>query len=190
MKILNQFIGQFLIAITMVFTLGNSVAYAEESNVLSVVTGDWNKDKNIDAAVLMKNKDDLVEIYIFLGSQKKPLRLAAYKKDIAWIGAMGGTLPHLKTKKENGSLLIHSENDSVGRNRWQLSLTVVYRSQTFIIAGYTYSSYDTLILDNISHCDVNLLTGKGISNDKGFKIKAQKIKLKDWTEDYVPDECD
>ena len=57
------------------------------------------------------------------------------------------------------------------------------------MAGYTYSYYDTLDPDAAGECDVNLLTGKGVHNEKAFKTKLPAMKVEDWTMDTRPPEC-
>lgn len=78
---------------------------------------------------------------------------------LVWVGGIGQQ-PELAVTS-HGSLLVHSMNDSIGRNRWHQTLTVAWRKGVFTLAGYTYSSYDTLDIENSSTCDVNLLSGKG-----------------------------
>ncbi len=187
MKLPNKFTYKFLVSVAIIVAI-NSVSYAKESNVLSVVTGDWNQDNNLDAAVLMKNNDH-VELYIFLANTSNKLQQSLYKQDIVWMGRMEGTKPYLQASKKTGSLLIHSENDSIGRNRWNQVLTVTYRSKNFMISGYTYTSYDTLNPNSSLSCDINLFTGTGFKNKKSLKITAQKIKLTNWTDDNIPKEC-
>ncbi|MCK4493393.1 MAG: hypothetical protein KAU26_05025, partial [Methylococcales bacterium] len=70
-------------AILCIMALLMSIApmtYAKKSNTISIVTGDWNQDKRLEAAVLMKNKG-VVELYIYLAT-KKDLQLLVYKKGI------------------------------------------------------------------------------------------------------------
>lgn len=188
MKQLKKMTFQFLAVMVMSLTFVNPVIYAKESNVLSVVTGDWNQDKHIDAAVLMKH-NERVEIYIFLANKKNKLQQVLYKQDIVWMGSMGGAIPYLESRKNN-TLFIFSGNDSIGRHRWSQILTIAYRDKSFMIGGYTYESRDTLDPENFSSCDVNLFTGKGFNNGTAFKIKAQKIKLKNWTDESIPEECE
>ncbi len=189
MEKLNKFTYKFLTTLIIILSTMSSITYAKESNVLSVVSGDWNQDTQLDAAVLMKN-DDIVEIYIFLADKKNQLQTVLYKKDIAWMGSMHGTNPYLETKEKGHSLLIISGNDSIGRNRWSQILTVAYRKKEFRVGGYTYESRDTLQPDNIHNCDVNLFTGKGFKDKKTFKIAGQKIKLKDWSAENIPEKCE
>jgi len=188
MEKLNKFTYKFLAMLIIILSTISSITYAKESNVLSAVAGDWNQDERLDAAVLMKN-DDIAELYIFLADKKNQLQTVLYKKDIVWMGSMEGAIPYLEPKEKGGSLLIISENDSIGRHRWFQILTAAYREKTFMIGGYTYESRDTLKPDSIHSCDVNLFTGKGFRDKKAFKIVGQKIKLKDWSDDNIPTEC-
>jgi hypothetical protein len=188
MKKLNKFTYKFLAPLIIILSTISSITYAKESNVLSAIAGDWNQDKRLDAAVLMKN-NDIVEIYIFLADKKNKLQTVLYKKDIVWMGSMEGTQPYLEAKEKRGSLLIMAGNDSIGRNRWFQILTTAYREKTFMISGYTYESRDTLSPNSFHSCDVNLFTGKGFRDKETFKITGQKIKLKDWSADNIPAEC-
>ncbi|MCK5872029.1 MAG: hypothetical protein KAG26_04305 [Methylococcales bacterium] len=186
MKKVTQLNAKPILCLTVLLMSIAPLTYAKKSNTISVATGDWNQDKRLDAAVLMKNKG-VVELYIFLATQKG-LQPLAYKKDIVWTGTMDGTEPYLKAKGR-GSLLINSENDSVGRNRWQKTLTVSYRDKNFMVGGYTYNSYDTLDLNKTFTCDLNLFTGHGIKNKKAFNVAPQKIKLNNWNEERMVKQC-
>ena len=146
-------------------------------NILSVVTTDWNGDGSFDRAVLAFSKDDPseTELFIYLSDlSRNGMKLAVHKKNIAWLGALWGTLPSLEMNK-SGSLIVTSLNDSIGRNRWTQKLTIAYRNNIFVVAGYTYVSYDTLDPKNNLSCDVNLLAGNGKRNAKSFKLSAKII---------------
>ncbi len=52
-------------------------------------------------------------------------------------------------------------NESIGRDRWHQTLTVAWRGNAFVLAGYTYEWYDTLNVSENGKCDANLLNGKG-----------------------------
>ena len=160
-----------------------------KTEVLSTITGDWNADKILDSAVLMRNKE-LVELYIYFNNKKSELTEVFYKKDVVWTGALEGTKPYLETNDAKTSLLIYSENTAIGRHRWSQILTVAYRNKNFLVGGYTHNSWDTIDLKTASKCDLNLFTGKGIKNEKdSFKVDAQKIKLKDWNSEFAPKAC-
>lgn len=166
----------------------NPISY---QNVLDVVTSDWNGDGSFDRAVLVSSKNDLTEValYIYLSdSSKDSLKLAVHKKGIAWAGGFWGTLPSLDTNKR-GSLVITSANESIGRSRWSQDLTLAYRNNGFVVAGYTYTARDTLDLDYSLICDVNLLTGQVKRNEKSFKTLEKEINVLDWLDSHIPKEC-
>ncbi|WP_022951955.1 hypothetical protein [Leucothrix mucor] len=162
------------------------------ARVVSAATGDWNKDGMMDRAFLVApagNDDSDVALHIYLGEQGSPLpKLEIVKPNLVWSGAMWGTTPSLTIGK-SGSLEVHSQNEAIGRNRWSQKLTLAYRKGAFVVAGYTYNSYDTLDLSAGLSCDVNLLTGGGIKDKKSFKIAGKMTKLADWSEAQVPAQC-
>jgi hypothetical protein len=77
----------------------------------------------------------------------------------------------------------------VGRDRWSQSLTLAWRDATFVVAGYSYSSRDTLVAGSESSCDVNLLTGKGVKDNKPFRLSAGAHSLEAWSDTDIPSEC-
>ena len=158
-----------------------------ENPILSVVAADWNADKRIDSAILLKSADQ-ADLYLYLSNAAGDMELKLAKKNLVWSGALAGTLPQLKLAKDGG-LLIQSENDAIGRDRWHQRLSIDYRDNDFLVTGYTYDAQDTLNPKFSLSCDVNLLTGKGVKNNKAFKIDGQKIKLSDWTDEKAPKEC-
>lgn len=147
-------------------------------DVLSVITTDWNDDGRFDRAVLTVSAEDVIsaDLYLYLSdSEKDDLLLALHKKNIAWRGAMWGTQPSLSLN-ERGSLRVKSGNEAIGRNRWVETLTIAYREQHFVVAGYSYESYDTLELDTFT-CDLNLLTGDGVKEDEAFRFEIPETSL-------------
>lgn len=159
--------------------------------VISVVTSDWNGDGSFDRALLLvsEKEADEVDLLIYLSASDKPydMRLAVTKANIAWRGAMWGTQPSLEVN-DRKSLIITSANDAIGRGRWTRKLTLVYLGKSFVVAGYTYNSHDTLDLTS-STCDVNLLTGNGIKNKKPFKTTYKAVAVAEWSAAAIPPEC-
>ncbi|WOJ89424.1 hypothetical protein RZS28_16765 [Methylocapsa polymorpha] len=151
-------------------------------------TGDGQKGR----AVLVQNKDDEADLYIYLSkdeaASESVLALAEMKKGVAFSGAMWGQLPSLDINGK-GSLLIKSGNESIGRDRWTQSLTVVYRNKEFLIGGIAYTARDTLDPKGGGSCDLNLLSGKGLRNGKPVEAKLTPIKLADWSDEKLPKEC-
>lgn len=158
-----------------------------ENLILSSVVADFNADKLMDSAILIKS-GDRVDFYLYLGNAAGEMKLKLLMKDLVWSGSMAGTLPQLAVEKDGG-LLVYSQNDAIGRNRWHRRLSVDYRDKEFIVTGYVYDERDTLDPKFSLNCDVNLLTGKGIKNKAEFKIEAQKIKLSDWSDVKIPKQC-
>jgi hypothetical protein len=158
--------------------------------VLSVVTADWNGDGAFDRALLIasETEPDQVDLMLYLSESSDNMRLVVSKKNIAWRGAMWGTQPALDLAGR-GSLVITSANEAIGRNRWTQKLTVVYRDQAFVVAGYTYTERDTLAPGSSSSCDINFLTGRGVKNKKSFRTSAKAVALTNWSEASIPQEC-
>ncbi|OCP36521.1 hypothetical protein [Ensifer sp. LC163] len=183
------------LTLPLVFLLP-SLAIAAEAidpgRIVSAATGDWDKDGASDLALLVKPGDGTDEdnaVYIYLAGEDGPLALKSAIPNKVW-GQYGlvGQAPSI-TALPNGSLLITTHNDSVSRDRWEQKLTVAYRNFDFVVAGYTYSSYDTLDPNNTSQCDLNVLTGKGKSNDKPVSVKGELVLLKDWTDNRGQHAC-
>ena len=163
------------------------------SDVVSVVTLDMNNDGSMDRAVLVNNTnpdETAVDLLIYLGEDgAHQMKLALNKPAIAWTGAMWGQLPSLESNNKD-SLLIKSENSAIGRDRWSQTLTVAYRNNEFVVAGYTYNSYDTLDPKAGKSCDVNLLTGKGKKDGKAITVAKKSPLVKDWQNEGGIPECE
>ena len=164
-----------------------SLAETLENVILSSVVADFNGDKLMDSAVLIKS-GDRVDFYLFLGDASGNMKLKLLKKDLVWSGSLAGTLPQLAAEKDGG-LLVYSQNDAIGRNRWHQRLSVDYRDNDFVVIGYVYDERDTLDPKFSLTCDVNLLTGSALKNKIPFKLDAQKIKLSDWADAKIPKQC-
>ncbi|WP_395175211.1 hypothetical protein [Roseibium alexandrii] len=159
------------------------------ASVLSVVSG--YQDSNYYKAVLVKGEED-ADLYLF-SRDGWDLILEAYAPGIVVTG-IGGTDASLSTA-ENGALRVHSENIAIGRNRWQQTLTIVHRDGQYVVAGYTYSFYDTLAVDAngdvlTGECDVNLLTGKGFKDSQPFRTNLRSVPVTKWRADMAPPECE
>ncbi len=182
--------------VVAVFQGSAATALAEERilpwQVLSVVTADWTDDGGMDRAVLYDDGTDDAALAIYVGANGGFERLA-FDPDIAWFGAMWGTMPWLEVS-DAGSLLIKSGNEAIGRNRWSQTLTVAFRGGAFVVAGYTSTWYDTLDMENNGTCDVNYLTGKGEvakgeAAAKPFGFAKGALRVGDWTDSNVPPGC-
>lgn len=111
-----------------------------------------------------------------------------------WYGRMAGSEPSLDLAP-NGSLLVHSANDGIGRGRWNAALTLAYRDGAYQVVGYTYQWRDTIDPQNYGTCDINLLTGKGFLTVAGgaeqwITTTTPALPVTEWTlYDSEPPEC-
>lgn len=173
-------------------TFASAAEAIDPAHIVSATTGDWNKDGDADLALIVRPADGSDEdngIYLYLAGKNGALELKSAIPNKVWGRVeVAGQTPSIEALP-SGSLLIISHNDSVGRDRWEQKLTVAYRNFEFVVAGYTYSSYDTLDPDNTAQCDLNVLTGKGNSNDKPVATKGELVLLKDWNDDRGQKAC-
>lgn len=115
---------------------------------------------------------------------------------IAWTGGMAGQEPTLGLNPA-GSVTLTSMNDSVGRDRWTLTLTIAHREGDWRVAGVTYEFRDTLDLNAYGGCDVNLLTGEGTAwgpgGEHAVSTGLRAPLLWDWTDrdqwELMPSDC-
>lgn len=160
--------------------------------VLSAVSNDFNQDGSYDRAILVEDGDK-ANLYIFTSkfnefTKSYEMHLALVKKDVVFDGQMAGQVPYLEIGNR-GALLIKSQNESMGRERWNQTLTVIPQNNEFMIVGITYKAYDTLTPNSAGSCDLNLMTGKGVRNGKNIIIATKPIRLADWSDNLLPPQC-
>ena len=184
-----------VVAALALCAVGASSAHSETASyerVISSVTLMFGDDGSTDRALLVDNFDAGADLYIFRGVEDAksdaPMKPDLMKKSAAWNGAMWGSRPSLDTNGK-GSLVIRSQNEAIGRNRWSQTLTIVYRSHEYLVAGLTYKSRDTLDPNAGGNCDINFLSGKGTRNGKPVETKFSAIRLQDWSDEKLPKEC-
>jgi len=181
-------------ALIGLFAIAAQAAEAiDPDRIMFAATGDWDKDGNTDLAMLVaaaegSDEDHAVYIYLNDGDTER-LKLKTVAANKVWGNlTMAGQGPSI-TALPNGSILITSHNDAIGRDRWEQKLTVAYRNFDFVVAGYTYTSYDTLDPDNTTDCDFNVLTGKGKLDGKPVAVAGEMIFLKDWNDETGQKVC-
>ncbi len=175
-------------------------AYASDfSKVVDSRFDDWNDNGNRDQIVMVKNIDDSsVDLYIYLdvGTQESS---TIYVPKVAWIGGAWGQLPSLEVKTGTNSFLINSTQWAIGRHKWQLSVTVSFRNDQFVVSGWKYSGLDASGRGDdpeepfVFACDVNLLSGdfeiyEGDLEKKG-QVQPEPILLADFDMEFTPDIC-
>lgn len=158
-------------------------------DILDAAIGDWNKDGREDLALLaVTDRDDMqVGLYVYLRGAETDgslLTLALTVPDKIW-GARGGEggafgqEPSIKALA-NGSIAITTQNYGIGRERWEHTLSLAYRDGRFLVAGLTFSSFDSLQEEEPLTCDLNLLTGRGIVNDKPVRFAPLSLTFDRW----------
>lgn len=167
----------------------DSAVLVDPNKLLSLTSSDWNDDGRPDRAVLIANEMDENEadlLILLSGGDGRPELLRVPR--IAWVGGMWGQEPSLELA-ENGSLIVVSENETIGRERWRMALTLAYRGGAFVVGGFTWTSRDSLEPDNSTHCDINLFNGRGIRNDKPISTTMRALPVAEWDLDTFPGEC-
>ncbi len=185
---IRSLLGVLLLALLPETAFAKKNLNIDVSKVISAVSGYQGGD--YFRAVLV-NTDGDADLYLF-SRDLNEVHLEAYVPGITVTG-IGGTDASLTTT-ENGSLKVNSENIAIGRHRWQQTLTIVRRDGRFVVAGYTYSFYDTLSVDTngdvlTGECDVNLLTGKGFLDGEPIRTTLKALPASNWTMDTSPPEC-
>jgi len=184
-----------LLSVATTAHAGDAIA---PDRIIDAAIGDWNKDGKPDLALLVASApddqaDNPIGIYIYLrGGEHALLNLAVSAPNKIW-GSVGpdgmvGQEPSIAALP-NGSITVTSQNDSVGRDRWEQTLTLAYRNNSFVVAGYTYVSRDTLEPDSGYNCDYDVLTGKATKNGKDIKADARTVKIEDWQDDFGQKIC-
>jgi hypothetical protein len=179
--------------LSLALPLAAEAADFPAERVAAMASGDWNKDGVADLVLVATPGDNSGEdngLYVYIAKpEENRLTLALTLPNTIWGNlAMYGQEPELAALA-NGSFTLTTKNDSVGRDRWRQSLTIAYRNFDFIVAGYTFSSYDTLNPDAGSECDLNVLTGKGKARGQPIAGRGQFVLLKDWQDDVGRSIC-
>ena len=95
-----------------------------------------------------------------------------------------------------GSLTVTMSNWGIGRNKWEETLTIAWRDGAFRVAGVTHGEIDTLDPeDGARTCDINLLTGRGLSNfpdggpERDRIVTGPAPRIEDWTPERIGEIC-
>ena len=162
---------------------------AHAQTMLGTVTSDLDQNGTAEVFTLIDSGQGYATLEI-----ENTAKGLLKSHDIAWVGGMDGQIPYLALAP-NGSVQVISINDSVGRDRWQLTLTIAYRDNDYRVAGYTYEWNDTLDLASNGICDVNILAGKGETSLNGgpntsFATDEFATPVTDWSDSsFGPNEA-
>ncbi len=178
----------FCAALSISITLpGQAAETISASDVAGFASGPLEGEAFAYRAVLV-DVEDGADLYLYT-EDTEGRHLAAHAAGIVWRGAMFGQRPWLEVS-ENGSLKLISGNESMGRGRWRQTLTIAYRDNRFLVAGYTLDTWDTLDPKLTGSCDVNLLTGKAVIDGTRTSVKSMTaLPVEEWNMDLQPDEC-
>ena len=112
----------------------------------------------------------------------------------AWggVGDVYGNRPSVAFT-DAGSLQLRSGNEAVGRHRWSQTITLVWREDTVMLAGYTIFERDTLRENSEKGCDINLLTGRvEKTNESGTavtEVSTRQLPFAQWVAEGRPGIC-
>ncbi|MEM8957353.1 MAG: hypothetical protein AAGC86_06000 [Pseudomonadota bacterium] len=111
--------------------------------------------------------------------------------EFVYSGGMEGQEASLALSQE-GALQVNSGNRSMGRDRWDQTLTIVWSEDGFLLAGVTRAWWDTLTPDSDGNCEVDLITGKGLANGpegaREIRLETPAPLLSDW-DGAMPEGC-
>ncbi|MBB5572192.1 MULTISPECIES: hypothetical protein [Rhizobium] len=188
------------LACALILLSVTSAAHAENTitpdRIIDVAVGDWNKDGKPDLALLaLAPQDDetTIGIYIYLRDKEHELlKLVTTAPDKVWgrgePGGIFGQEPSIAAMP-NGSIAVMSQNDGYGRYRWHQTLTLAFRNNAFVVAGYTYDLRDNLKAEESYSCDYNVLTGKATKGGRELTAEAKTIRIEDWNDDIGHKGC-
>ena len=150
-----------------------------------MVEADLDKDGEAETYSILDNGTGSVDLSVETVSG--PLIFPG----VAWTGEMAGQEPGLSLSP-SGSVLLTSQNDAVGRDRWTLTLTIAQREGALRIAGITYARRDTLDPETgWGICDLNLLSGRGViegpTGKQEVAVPGPAPLLSDWQESDLPE---
>ena len=176
-----------------VIAIASMPAMAENKpsmKVLNEITLDIDNDGKADRAALVEDPESVgADLYIYLGGGDEKLDLSKkpgfLKKDLA-DGLILGFESRVK-----GSLIVKYGCGGCS-NDHETTLTIVHRDGDFLVAGFTYA-WDTRN-EGIGGCDINFLSGKGVSSrglgkSKPIQAKFKPIRLAEWSEHKHPKAC-
>lgn len=169
--------------------------------ITSVATGHLTGEKDApDVAMLVAPSPDSDADYTLVilsprdGGWEGDLQVLATYENAVWggVGEIVGNKPSVSFSPA-GSLLLHSHNEAIGRNRWTQILTLAWRDGALVVAGFTWSEYDTLDPEASMACDVNLLAGKAELTRNGATAKVEpgprRLTFEGWLAEGSPNLC-
>ena len=154
-----------------------------DDNIVDAAMGDIDGDGRQDLVVLTlpegKMEND-VGIAVYLREPQYPaLKQAIVFPARFWGTKSAGQQPQISILA-NRSIIVHTQNMSIGRTHWERTYTLAWRDGELVVAGFTYSFFDTISQWTAGRCDINLLTGEGTRNGAMLATSSQHITLAEW----------
>ena len=185
---MTPMIGSAVLCAVIATTSYPTAGFADNL-VVGQATLDLDKDGKTDRAVLVRNPDASVDLYIYLGTgSDTPTALrkpTIFKSDIA-SGAAAGIVSGPK-----GELAIKYGCGGCS-NDTDTELRLTYRQGQVLVGGYTLN-WDTR--SGVGSCEVDFLTGRGfvghgVSNGgRQIKVRSGPIALSSWSDDIITNTC-
>lgn len=151
--------------------------------IIDVALGDVDGNGSKDLVTLTlpdRSAANEVGIAVYLRTASLPaLRKAIALPARFWGTSSAGQQPEVAIL-QNRSITVHTQNTGFGRSHWERTYTLSWRQGELIVAGFTYAFYDTLDHDQFGRCDLNLLTGRGVRNEKAIVTGGRRVLLADW----------
>jgi hypothetical protein len=162
--------------------------------IISALTTDINGDATLDRILLSQNEDGDATLWVYLGKDKPgggtEFHRPVVAKSIVFAGPAFGQQPSLEMSRNGSSLLVRSQNESIGRTAWNQTLTITWRAGRLVVAGLTYRFQDKLEMSQSGGCDVNFLSGRALRNGKPHAEKVAPLELSAFDPDKLPKACE
>lgn len=157
---------------------------------LVAISADLNGDGVKDRAVLLYDREsDGVDLAIYSSVDGKlQERPTVYVASLGWTGETAGALPEM-TVDRAGALIVVFQNNVSGQFLWRQQYTIAFRGGVFVVAGYSYTTRDTLTPGQSGTCNVDFVSGQGTRDGKPVKVPAPPTPLSAWSEKSIPAAC-
>lgn len=126
---------------------------------------DIHPNSGCETFTLLQSESDPSTTDLFVMADRRGAledRTLLVVRNATFLGSMFGGEPSIG-QNDAGSVAVSSQQDGIGRHPWYQTLTIAWRDDTFVAAGFTYSSYDRGTGDTFD-CHVNFLTGDYVTS--------------------------
>ncbi|ESY65480.1 MULTISPECIES: hypothetical protein [Mesorhizobium] len=163
-----------LLAFALVLPTAALAEPIETQKIITAAAGDWNGDGAIDLAMIVETEPGAaMDMHFFLRDKEhnflKPAGIVQEQMYGEWNGydRPGYEASYIEpelTALPNGSIKLYIPGIPSNGARTDQTLTLAWRNDAFVVAGFAYDYHDYMKDNVASDCDYNLLTGKGKSS--------------------------